>query len=157
MGDGGERPRRLSGALTMQEGVYWMATVDRPRVYVQWGTDTSISNYDDSGRTTVEAIQNATKHILIDPRVSNSGKTADYHIALRPGTDLALALGWTRIVMERELYDDHLCRFWSNAPFLVCDDVEPSGWTGVNWNTSESFEVSTRLLKESVFKEGGDT
>ena len=149
-------PRRLSGAMTMQEGVYWMATIDRPRVYVQWGTDTSISNYDDSGRTTVEAVQRAQKHILIDPRVSNSGKTADYHLALRPGTDLALALGWTRIVMERELYDDNLCRYWSNAPFLVCEDIEPSGWTGVNWNTSESFAVSTRLLKESDLKEGGD-
>lgn len=149
-------PRRLAGALTMQEGVYWMATVDRPRVYVQWGTDTSISNYDDSGRVTVETIQHAQKHILIDPRVSNSGKTADYHLALRPGTDLALALGWTRIVMERKLYDDNLCRFWSNAPFLVCEDIEPSGWTGVNYNTSESFEVKTRLLKESDLKEGGD-
>lgn len=149
-------PRRLSGALTMQEGIYWMATVDRPRVYVQWGTDTSISNYDDSGRTTVEAIQHADTHILIDPRVANSGKTADYHIALRPGTDLALALGWTRIVMEKRLYDDNLCRYWSNAPFLVCEDVEPTGWVGVNWNTSESFEVKTRLLKESDLIEGGD-
>lgn len=149
-------PRREAGALTIEDGIYWMAVVDYPTVYVQWGTDQTQSNYDDSCRTTNEAAQRAEVFISIDPRVSNCGKTADFHLALRPGTDMALALGWTNIVMERELYDNNIVKYWTNAPFLVCDDIEPSGWTGVSCNLSKAFPVSTRLLKESDIVEGGD-
>ncbi|MBQ6586925.1 MAG: molybdopterin-dependent oxidoreductase [Coriobacteriales bacterium] len=149
-------PRREAGSLTLQNGVHFMANVDRPAVYVQWGTDQTMSNYDDSCRTINEVIQDSKCFISIDPRVCNSGKEADYHIALRPGTDQALAYAWTRIVMDRELYDDTLVKFWSNAPFLYCEEIDRGGWLGVTHNASDLFEVKTRLLKESDLVEGGD-
>lgn len=149
-------PRREAGSLTIQNGIHFMANVDRPRVYVQWGTDQTQSNYDDSCRVVNEVAQRADVFISIDPRKSNCGKEADYHLALRPGSDHALACGWTNIVMDRELYDDYLVKYWSNAPYLVCDEIEPSGWVGVSRNESPLFPVSTRLLKESDLVEGGD-
>ena len=149
-------PRRMVGALTIENGAYWMTVGDYPKVYVQWGTDQTQSNYDDSCRTANEAAQRAECFISIDPRVSNCGHSADYHIPLRPGTDQALALGWTNIVMDRELYDDYLVKYWSNAPFLVCEDVEPSGWTGVKGNVTDGLRVKTCLLKESDLVEGGN-
>ncbi|WP_165046101.1 molybdopterin-dependent oxidoreductase [Adlercreutzia sp. ZJ138] len=149
-------PRRETGAMTIENGIHWQAVVDYPKVYVQWGTDQTQSNYDEACRTTVEAAQRAEIFISIDPRVSNCGHSADYHLPLRPATDLALALGWTRIVIDRELYDDFIVKYYSNAPFLVCDDIEPSGWIGVKGNISAKFPVNTRLLKESDIVEGGD-
>lgn len=149
-------PRREAGAMTIENGIFWQALVDYPTVYVQWGTDQTLSNYDDSCRTTNEAAQRAEIFISIDPRICNCGKVADYHLQLRPGSDHALALGWTNIVIEHELYDDYLVKYWSNAPFLICEEVEPTGWLGVRCNASESFPVSTRLLKESDIKEDGD-
>ena len=62
------------------------------RVYVQWGTAPENSNYDDSCRNLVDQMNNADVHICIDPRLSGSGKEADYWLNLRPGTDGALAL-----------------------------------------------------------------
>lgn len=149
-------PRRMVGSLTIENGVFWMANIDYPRVYVQWGTDQTMSNYDDACRTVNEVVQRADCFISIDPRVSNCGHCADYHLALRPGTDQALALGWTNIVMDRELYDAYVVKYWSNAPFLICEDIEPSGWVGVKGNQSTLFPVKTRLLKESDLVEGGN-
>lgn len=149
-------PRRFVGHLCLENGAYFFATIDRPRVYVQWGTDQTQSNYDDSCRVTNETAQRADIFISVDPRVSNCGKEADYHLPLRPETDGAMALGWLHEMIDRELYDDLYTRRWSNAPFLYCEDIEPTGWDGVKYNQSSNFEVRTRLLKESDLKEDGD-
>ena len=149
-------PRRMVGGLTVDNGYHFQAVEDRPLVYVQWGTDQTQSNYDNSCRSTVEAVQHAEKFISVDPRKSNCGKEADYHLALRPGSDGAMLMAWTRIVMEEELYDDLLVKRWSNAPFLYCEDIEPTGWIGVKFNVSKQMDVRTRLLKESDLVEGGD-
>ena len=149
-------PRREAGAMTIENGIFWQANVDYPRVYVQWGTDQTLSNYDDACRTVNETAHRAEIFISVDPRVSALGKEANYHLPLRPGSDQMLALGWTNLVIDRELYDDYLVKYWSNAPFLYCKEVERTGWLGVRCNASESFPVATRLLKESDLIEGGD-
>ena len=43
---------------------------------------------------------------------------------------------------------------WTNAPFLVCEDMEPSGFPTVRTDGSY-WDVKTALLKESDIKEGG--
>lgn len=149
-------PRREAGALTIENGFHFMSVEDMPKVYVMWGTDQTQSNYDTSCRTVVEAAQRAEKFIVVDPRLSNSAKEADYHLAIRPATDGAMFLGWTHIVMRDELYDDLLVKRWTNAPFLYCEDIDRTGWIGVSNNTSKAFDMKTRLLKESDLVEGGD-
>ena len=149
-------PRREAGALTIENGFHFMSVEDMPKVYLMWGTDQSQSNYDTSCRTVVDAAQRAEKYIVVDPRLSNSAKEADYHLALRPATDGAMALGWMHIIMRDDLHDDLLVKRWTNAPFLYCEEIERTGWTGVTNNTSPLFEVRTRLLKESDLVEGGD-
>lgn len=124
------------------------ATVDRPRVYTAWGGSTEISNYDDSCRTSVEASNQADVRIIVDPRVTNLGKESDYHLALRPGTDAAMAMGWAYIVVDHQLYDDLYVKKWTNAPFLVVEDMEPSGYDTVSTN-GDPFTLKTRLLKAS--------
>lgn len=90
-------PRHFTGNLVSQFAHAWVATVDRPRVYTAWGGSTEISNYDDSCRTSVECTNEADVTIIVDPRVTNLGKEADYHLALRPGTDGAMAMGLSLI------------------------------------------------------------
>src|SRR5699024_532097 len=111
----------------IENGIFFQANVDHPAVFVQWGTEQTQSNYDDSCRVVAETAHRAQTYISIDPRKTNLGKEADYHLDLRPGSDAALALGWTRIVMEKKLYDDLIVKRWSNAPFLYCEDIEPTG------------------------------
>lgn len=146
-------PRHFTGQMIDQLGGYWMATVDNPRIYVQWGTAVESSNYDDSCRTVVDTASNADVHILIDPREGGLGKEADYWLNIRPGTDHAIALSWEKLVIENNLYDELFIKRWSNAPMLVIDDVEPSG--GWILDGAGGVNMRTKLLKESDLTEGG--
>lgn len=154
-------PRMLVNCLTEFFGAYWKATTDVlpgvvNSVYVQWGTACEWSNYDSSARTIVDTAMWADTHILVDPRLAPLGKEADIWLPLRPGTDGALALCWTKLVIDNELYDDLFVKRWTNAPFLVCEDIEPTGSDLVNEHMDKT-DIRTRLLKESDITEGGST
>lgn len=147
-------PRHFATTMVSQFAMSWMETITRPKVYVQWGGASELSNYDDSCRTTVDVASRADVHISVDPRMANMGKEADYWQHLRPGTDGALALAWTNVIIEKKLYDELYVKKWTNAPFLVCEDMEPSGFPTVRTDGSY-WDVKTALLKESDIKEGG--
>jgi anaerobic selenocysteine-containing dehydrogenase len=146
-------PRLLAGALTNDMGLFWYEGVMRPKVYVQWGTACEYSNYDDSARTIISLASEADTHIVIDPRATPLGKEADYWLALRPGTDAALALAWTKIVYEQGLYDELFVKRWTNAPILVVEDMEPSG--GFVPDALNGIMMTSHLLKESDIIENG--
>ncbi len=155
-------PRRLMGWITSIDGAPWFALRDGPRVYVQWGTAPENSNYDDSCRNIVDKMTSADVHICIDPRLSGSGKEADYWLNLEPGTDCALALCWQKIIIDNDLVDWEFVKRWTNAPILVCEDMEPTGGRYFTLSTPVNAapdltgdKLKTRLLKESDMKEGG--
>lgn len=146
-------PRHMATGMQSARTYSWMATGDHPRVFVQWGGASEMSNYDESCRNTVDLATWADAHIVVDPRMTNLGKEADIWLPLRPGTDAAMALGWTNVVIENELYDDLWVKRWTDGPFLVCDDIEPTGWETTCSAGPEP--IRTRLLKESDLVEGG--
>ena len=148
-------PRFFATAMNSMMQASWMETVGRPKVYTSWGTGPELSNYDDSCRTVVDVAEKADTHIIVDPRMTNLGKEADIWLNLRPGTDGAMAMGWLNILINNELYDDLFAKKWTNGPFLVCNDVEPSGYETYRF-TRGKFNLKTRLLKESDLKEDGD-
>ncbi|MDR0515032.1 MAG: molybdopterin-dependent oxidoreductase, partial [Coriobacteriaceae bacterium] len=146
-------PRYVALNLNVaNQGLFWMETVGRPRVYVQWGAAPELSNYDDAGRTIVDVATRADHYITIDPRQANMGKEADIWVNLQPGTDGAVSNCWAQIIIENELYDDFYVRKWMNAPYLVMDDsAEPTECD----NLPYPGHNKTRLLKESDLVEGG--
>jgi len=52
-----------------------------------------------------EAQENGAKVVVIDPVASRTAKKADWHIAIRPGTDAALALGMMNVIIAEDLVD----------------------------------------------------
>lgn len=143
---------------TLMQGAYafsWQATVDQPKVMVRWGAGTELSNYDDSCRMTVDSAMHADTFITVDPRLTNLGKESRIWQALYPQTDAALALSWMNVIIENDLYDELFVKKWTDAPFLVCEDMEPSdGPIGAKFQAG-TFVTKTRLLKESDLQEGG--
>lgn len=149
--------RRDAGSLTIENGIFFHETVCFPKVYVQWGTGPSISNYDDSARTITETIARSECYILVDPRMNNEGKEADIHLALRPGTDGAMVLGWTHLVMKNHWEDHTFCTRWSNGAYLYCEDLDLDDqpfFTG-KFTKGNGLNVKTRLLRECDLVEGG--
>jgi anaerobic selenocysteine-containing dehydrogenase len=149
-------PRHMATALNSVFSCTWQENVVRPEVYIAWGTAPEMSNYDDSCRTIVDVREKANKFIIVDPRLTNLGKEADLWLNLRPGTDAAMALGWLNVIVENKLYDDLFVKRWTDSPFLVCDDVEPDGPIANRFATG-TFQVKTKLLKESDITDGGST
>ena len=152
------------GWISSVDGAPWMALRDGPRVYVQWGTAPENSNYDDSCRNLVDKMAEADVHICIDPRLSGSGKEADYWLNLKPGTDGALALCWQHIIIEHDLVDWEFVKRWTDASLLVVEDMEPTGGRYIDLSSPVQVppledligtKLKTRLLKESDLKEGG--
>jgi len=52
-----------------------------------------------------EAKAKGAKVVVIDPYKSRTAKQADWHLAIKPGTDAALALGMMNVIIEEDLYD----------------------------------------------------
>ncbi|MDP7641102.1 MAG: molybdopterin-dependent oxidoreductase [Alphaproteobacteria bacterium] len=53
-----------------------------------------------------EAQRNGAKVVVIDPLRSRTAKKADWHLAIRPGTDAALALAMMHVITGEGLADD---------------------------------------------------
>jgi anaerobic selenocysteine-containing dehydrogenase len=53
-----------------------------------------------------EAQRGGAKVVVIDPLRSRTAKKADWHLAIRPGTDAALALGMMHVITGEGLADD---------------------------------------------------
>ena len=142
-------PRHFSSALDNVEAWSW-SDVDAHRpVLVQWATEQSISNYDDSARMITDVARAADTYISVDPRKTNLGSKADYWLNLRPGTDAALALGWCKVVLDHDLVDWKFIKRWSNAPFMVVMDKEPAGYGRVTQRYSSPWDFKTRLISEA--------
>ncbi len=73
-------------------------------------------------RQMVAARERGLKIVHIDPRLRSAGPFADTWVSIRPGTDLALALALSNVLIEDGNIDvDYLTKY-TNAPYLVGDD-----------------------------------
>ncbi len=74
--------------------------LDKTKLYVAWGKNPKATNV--HGHVLVKDIKPT---VVIDPRRSETAASADLHIAPRPGTDSALAMGVMRILIENDWLD----------------------------------------------------
>jgi anaerobic selenocysteine-containing dehydrogenase len=62
-----------------------------------------------------EARRNGAKLVVIDPYATRTARAADRHIAIRPGTDSALALGMMHVLVRDGLYDRDYVERWTHG------------------------------------------
>ncbi len=63
----------------------------------------------------IEARRNGARFYTIDPVVNRTGKLADKHFAIYPGSDLALALGLMHVIIGEKLYDSEYVANYTNG------------------------------------------
>jgi anaerobic selenocysteine-containing dehydrogenase len=61
--------------------------------------------------------------VVIDPRLTDPARIADYWLQIRPGTDGALYLTWLNWLIGQGMYDRDLVKKWTNGTFLVRGDT----------------------------------
>jgi anaerobic selenocysteine-containing dehydrogenase/Fe-S-cluster-containing dehydrogenase component len=57
-------------------------------------------------------IRNGARMVVVDPRLTVTASKADRWLAIRPGTDMALALAMCHHILDRELNDKSFCAQW---------------------------------------------
>ena len=93
-------------------------TVVRSRLILNWGSNTSVTN------THLWALMHQARKtgaciVTIDPFKSRTAARSDWWVAIRPGTDAALALGMMHVLWRDGLQDDdYLQRFCLGADAL---------------------------------------
>lgn len=88
-------------------------------VIILWGSNGNPAGiFVNKGARFGKALANGAYVIVIDPRVSEAASKADLWIPAKPGSDLALAMGLIKYLIENNYYDEHFVRYYTNAPFL---------------------------------------
>ena len=67
-------------------------------------------------------VKAGAKMIVVDPRQTALASDADCWLRVRPGSDLALAMGLANLLIQNKTFDESFVRTWSNGPLLVRAD-----------------------------------
>jgi len=102
-------PRKFGSIMTF--GYNPCADYDHPpRCIMVWASNKpKIAEY----QKTLDASKNGAKLIVIDPRKTELARQADIWVRLRPGSDLALALGMINVVIHEGLYNKPFVNEWT--------------------------------------------
>jgi anaerobic selenocysteine-containing dehydrogenase len=84
-----------------------------------WGCNSASTNLH-AWHFAIEARQKGAKIVVIDPYKSRTAKQADWHIAVKPGTDGALAMAMMNVIISEGLVDqDYVDNYTVGYPELA--------------------------------------
>ncbi|MFZ7111409.1 MAG: molybdopterin-containing oxidoreductase family protein [Desulfatiglandales bacterium] len=116
------------------------------RCLVLWGQGPSQSNPGLFGMINT-AKKNGARLIVVDPRRIREADMADLWLPIRPGTDVALMLGWLKIIIDDELYDRDFVEKWTvgfNELKGAVADYTPERVAEITWLTPDQVMESAR-------------
>ncbi len=108
-------PRETASTLTC--GFFPIPDYDHsPACVVVWGSNLFQTNEEGIiGSQLKRALDQGAKLIVIDPRKTGIASRADLWLQPKPGTDLALALGILRVIVDNDLYDQPFVESWTKG------------------------------------------
>ena len=128
-------------------GGFTWGDVMRTKCIVLWGHAPSQSDPILLYPMILQAKKNGAQLIVVDPRRIAEAEKADMWLPIRPGTDVALMLGWLRIIIEEEFFDRDFVSNWT----VGFDDLKsavaeytPQRVAEITWLTPEQVVESAR-------------
>lgn len=123
-----------------------------PSCIVVWGLNSEETNTP-MYRETLRAIdRNATRLMVIDPRSIGLTSRADLWLRLRPGSDLALALGMINIIINEGLFDKVFVDNWTvgfDKLRAHIQDYTPERVADMTWIDANTIRQAARLYAEN--------
>ncbi len=117
------------------------------RCVVLWGHGASQSEPVGLYPMILQAQKNGAKLIVIDPRRIAEAEKADMWLPIRPGTDVALMLGWIRIIIEEGLYERDFVENWTvgfEELKAAAQSYTPQKVSEITWLSREQVTTSAR-------------
>jgi len=112
-----------------------------------WGGN-PVASHPPRGREIVQARRKGTRLIVIDPRRTTLASMADLWLQVRPGTDLALALGMINVVITEGLYDKEFVAGWCHGFEELRAHVQtftPEKVAEITWLPADVIREAARL------------
>ena len=156
-------PRRLASEIT--SGFFPIPDYAYPPAcLVIWGSDTSETHHGmglahmdvyrkkfwdkkPEYRGSIEPLNKGTKLIVIDPRKIKFCDKTDLWLRLRPGSDLALALGLMNVIINDDLYDKDFIEKWTvgfDKLKTHVQDYNPERVGEITWLEPEKIKEAAR-------------
>lgn len=88
------------------------------------------------------------KLIVVDPRLTDEARYADFWLKIRPGTDSALALAWINVIVEEGLYDKDFVEKWCYGFDELKERIEqypPEKVSKITWIPEDIIIESARV------------
>jgi formate dehydrogenase (coenzyme F420) alpha subunit len=98
-------PTKMVERCTYGHGLFGNFDPQKVDCLVLWGVDPSTSSVSVMWPRVKSALRNGAKLVVIDPIQNRSSDKATLHLAPRPGSDGALAMGIIRALIKRKAYD----------------------------------------------------
>lgn len=127
-------------------GFSW-GDISHTQCLVLWGQGPSQSNPGLYGAI-MEAKKKGVRLIVVDPRRIREAEMADIWLPIRPGTDVALMLGWMRIIIEEEFYDRDFVEKWTvgfEDLKKAVSEYTPQKVAQITWLAPDQVAKSARL------------
>lgn len=120
-----------------------------PSCLLCWGKNPYVSGPDAESQFRVRsALKRGPKLIVVDPRETEMAKKADIWLPLRPGTDAALALAFSHVIIEEDLYDREFVKNWTVGFGSLKERVRnyPPEWAAeITWVSAEKIRAAARM------------
>lgn len=121
-----------------------------PEYIVLWGCNPVVSNSDGLfGHWVTDLMKRGSKIISIDPRMTWLGSRAEIFLPIRPGTDVALAMGMLNVMISEEIYDKDFVDKWCYGFDELAECVKewtPEKVEEVTWVPAEKVIQTARAL-----------
>jgi anaerobic selenocysteine-containing dehydrogenase len=129
-------------------------------IMVLWGCNPTNTSLPALGRKILDARERGAQLVVIDPVFTPLAAKAHLYIRLRPGTDLALALGMLNVIIAEELYDKDFVEKWTVGFDKLADHVRAyppervSRITGVSAATVQDVARRYSTIKPALISIG---
>jgi anaerobic selenocysteine-containing dehydrogenase len=141
-------PRETAAIITC--GFFPVPDYDNPPALVLvWGSNLFQTNEEGViGSQLRRALDRGAKLIAIDPRKTLLASRADLWLQPRPGSDLALALGMLKVIVEEGLYDQNFVRNWTvgfEELKILLQEYPLSRVSSLTWISGDKIAAAARL------------
>lgn len=111
----------MPGNMTFPSWEPFEEDVCNAKTLIVWGKNPS-NSYPQRWRYIIDAQDQGTRLVAVDPCVTQAALRADQWYKPRPGSDVALILAILQVIFEENLQDDEFIAAQTVAPLLVRED-----------------------------------
>jgi anaerobic selenocysteine-containing dehydrogenase len=131
-------PREIAGLVTC--GALPVPDYEAPTsLILNWGSNLLKTNEEGLiALRLVDSIKRGADLIVVDPRKTHLASIAQSHLQIKPGADLALAMGLLHIIIKEKLFDEGFVQQWTIGFQELQDwvkDFSPERVSELTWLT----------------------